>query len=138
MQDPEQEQTWEREQYTLRACGCGHDCGCGRDCHHDYDCGYGHRHARSANGVHGLPTDARGTRPFVCAQHHTCWKRRSTGGDCTRGEVRWRRSWSRGQGPEQEQAREQERERAQHPRQRPRLRLRSQLLLRPRLRRFSY
>ena len=36
MQDPEQEQTWEREQYTLCACGCGHGCDCDRDCHHEY------------------------------------------------------------------------------------------------------
>ena len=70
MQDPEQEQTWEQEQYALRACGCGNDCDCDRNCHRDRDCGYDHRRDRSADGVHGLPTDAHGTRPFVSAQCH--------------------------------------------------------------------
>ena len=70
MQDPAQEQTWEQEQYTLRACGCDNDCHSDRGCHHDCDCGYDHRRDRAADGVHGLPTDAHGTRPFVSAQCH--------------------------------------------------------------------
>ena len=108
MQDPEQKQTWEQEQCTLRACGCDNDCDCDRGCHRDCDCGYDHRRDRAADGVHCLPTDAHGTRPFVSAQCHASGKRRSTGGDCARGEVTWRRSWSRGQDPEQEPTREQE------------------------------
>ena len=72
--DLEQERTLEREQCTLCACGCGHGCHCDRGCHRDCAFGCSHRRVRSADGMHGLPIDARGTRPVVCAQHRTCWR----------------------------------------------------------------